>query len=55
MRKMQCVEFCRDKSYLYAIENIVEKECHCSKVLDTNIVKLSPHSCNADRKYRVGI
>ena len=53
MRKMQCVESCRAESYSYAIENIVEKECHCSKVLDNALVKLSPHSCNEARKYRV--
>ena len=50
---MQCVESCRSEGYSYAIENIVDKECHCSKVLDSNLVKLSPHSCNDDRKYRV--
>ena len=50
---MQCVEACRARSYSYAIENNVELECHCSKVLDSNLVKLSPHSCNAARKYRV--
>ena len=47
------MESCRAEGYSYAIENIVDKECHCSKVLDTNLVKLSPHSCNEDRKYRV--
>ena len=53
MRKMQCVESCRAESYSYAIENIDDKECHCSKVLDSSLVKLSPHSCGKSRKYRV--
>ena len=55
MRKMQCVESCRAKSYLYAVEDIEGKECHCSKVLDSDVVKLSPSSCNDARKYRVGV
>ena len=50
--RMQCVESCRS-SYSYAIENTVDKVCSCSKVLHSSLVKLSPHSCNEARKYRV--